>query len=59
MENGEAAGLDLERHVGRGVSALTIYNWEMGKSRSRAMQLDEWLAVNGIGKRKAWKRLGY
>ena len=42
-----------------GVSQLTIYNWEKGKTKPRAAQLDKWLAVKGIGKRKAWARLGY
>ncbi len=42
-----------------GVSALTIYNWEKGKSEPRQAQLAKWLAVRGIGKREAWKRLGY
>ena len=42
-----------------GVSGLTIYNWEKGKSTPRPQQLDAWLEVAGIAKRKAWKRLGY
>ena len=42
-----------------GVSALTVYNWEKGKTRPRAEQLDAWLAVVGLGKREAWQRLGY
>ena len=37
---------------------LTIYNWEKGKTRPQAKQLEKWLAVKGIGKRKAWGRLG-
>jgi DNA-binding transcriptional regulator YiaG len=41
-----------------GVSALTIYNWEKGKTKPREAQLQKWLAVRGIGKRKAWKSLG-
>jgi DNA-binding transcriptional regulator YiaG len=41
-----------------GVSMLTIYNWEKGKSRPRNAQLAKWLAVKGLGKREAWKRLG-
>ena len=36
-----------------GVSPLTIYNWEHGKSRPR----QELVAVRGIGKREALKRL--
>lgn len=40
-----------------GVSALTIYNWESGKTRPRARQLAAWAAVRALGKREAWKRL--
>ena len=40
------------------MSGLTIYNWEKGKTRPRAKQLEKWLAVKGIGKRVAWKTLG-
>ena len=42
-----------------GVSGLTIYNWEKGKARPRAKLMDKWVAVRGIGKREAWRRLGY
>jgi DNA-binding transcriptional regulator YiaG len=42
-----------------GVSHLTIYNWEKGKTKPQAAQLEKWLTVKGIGKRKAWRRLGY
>jgi DNA-binding transcriptional regulator YiaG len=42
-----------------GVSALTIYNWEKGKTRPRDAQLERWLGVHGIGKRKAWEQLGF
>ena len=42
-----------------GVCALTIYNWEKGKTEPRQAQLEKWLAVRGIGKREAWRRLGY
>jgi len=41
-----------------GVSMLTIYNWEKGKSQPRDAQLQKWQTVKGIGKRKAWKSLG-
>lgn len=41
-----------------GVSGLTIYNWEKGKTKPRQAQLEKWLAVKGIGKREAWRRLG-
>ncbi len=40
-----------------GVSMLTIYNWEKGKSKPRAPQLSAWARVRGIGKREAMKRL--
>ena len=42
-----------------GVSALTIYNWEKGKTRPRATQIDSWMGIRDMGKREAWKRLGY
>ena len=40
-----------------GVSSLTIYNWESGKTRPRKEQLAALVAVRGIGKREALKRL--
>jgi DNA-binding transcriptional regulator YiaG len=40
-----------------GVSALTIYNWESGKSRPRQAQFAAVVAVRGIGKREAAERL--
>jgi DNA-binding transcriptional regulator YiaG len=40
-----------------GVSPLTIYNWEQGKSRPRKEQLLALVAVRGIGKREALARL--
>lgn len=40
-----------------GVSGLTIYNWEKGKTSPRQAQLEKWLAVKGIGKREAWRRV--
>ncbi len=40
-----------------GVSALTVYNWESGKSRPRKAQLSVVVAIRGIGKREAEKRL--
>jgi len=42
-----------------GVSALTIYNWEKGKTKPQAAQLEKWKAVRSIGKKAAWKKLGY
>ena len=40
-----------------GVSELTIYNWEKGKTTPQAKQLKAWGAVRHLGKREAWKRL--
>ena len=40
-----------------GVSALTIYNWEQGKSKPRAQQLADWAAIRNLGKREAKKQL--
>jgi DNA-binding transcriptional regulator YiaG len=40
-----------------GVSSLTIYNWESGKSRPRQAQFAGLVAVRGIGKREAAERL--
>lgn len=40
-----------------GVTPLTIYNWEGGKSKPRARQLASWAKVRGIGKREAQRRL--
>ncbi len=40
-----------------GVTAQTIYNWEQGKSKPRDEQLASLVAVRGLGKREAWKRL--
>ena len=39
-----------------GVSALTIYNWESGKTRPRKEQLAAWVAVRKLGKREAERR---
>ena len=35
-----------------GVSALTIYNWESGKTRPRQEQLAALVAIRGIGRRE-------
>jgi DNA-binding transcriptional regulator YiaG len=40
-----------------GVSGLTIYNWEHGKSRPRKEQLASLVALRGIGKRQAQAKL--
>jgi len=39
------------------VSPLTIYNWEKGKSRPQAAQLEKLAAVRQLGKREAWEQL--
>ena len=40
-----------------GVSSLTIYSWESGKSKPRAEKLAAWAKIRGIGKREAQRRL--
>jgi DNA-binding transcriptional regulator YiaG len=40
-----------------GVSHLTIYNWENGKTRPQKAQLAALVAVRGINKREAMARL--
>jgi DNA-binding transcriptional regulator YiaG len=40
-----------------GVSGLTIYNWEHDKARPRKAQLAALVAVRGVGKREALKKL--
>ncbi len=40
-----------------GVSPLTIYNWEKGRSRPRQSRLEAWGAIRKLAKREAWKRL--
>jgi DNA-binding transcriptional regulator YiaG len=40
-----------------GVSALTIYNWEHGKSRPRKEQMAALVTLRGIGKRDAQAKL--
>lgn len=40
-----------------GASGLSAYHWELGKARPRRGQLTKLVAVRGIGKREALKRL--
>jgi DNA-binding transcriptional regulator YiaG len=40
-----------------GVSHLTIYSWESGKSRPRKQQFARLVAVRGLGRREAMKKL--
>ncbi len=41
-----------------GVSMITVYSWEAGRTQPRASQLERWLAVKGMPKDAAWKKLG-
>ena len=49
------SALDYGKLVG--VSPLTIYAWEQGKSHPRKAQLAALVAVRGIGKREARQKL--
>lgn len=40
-----------------GVSSLSVYKWESGKTRPRRAQLEAIAAVRGLGKREAAARL--
>jgi DNA-binding transcriptional regulator YiaG len=40
-----------------GVSGLTVYNWESGKAHPRKAQFAAVVAIRGIGKRDALRRL--
>lgn len=40
-----------------GVSGLTVYSWEHGKSRPRKAQMTALIAVRGIGKREAQAKI--
>ena len=40
-----------------GVSSVTVYSWENGKSKPSAQRLAAWAEVRGIGKREAKQRL--
>ena len=40
-----------------GVSGLTIYNWEGGKAKPRREKMAALVAMRGLGKREALKRL--
>ncbi|TFZ02953.1 helix-turn-helix domain-containing protein [Ramlibacter henchirensis] len=41
-----------------GVSPLSVYKWESGKTRPRAQQVEKIAAVRGLGKREVAARLG-
>ena len=49
------SGADYGKIVG--VSPLTIYNWEAGKSKPRQQQLASLVRVRDLGKREALRRL--
>ena len=51
----QVSAADYGRLVG--VGALTIYNWESGKTRPRQQQLASLISIRGLGKREAWKQL--
>ncbi len=51
----EISAADYAKLVG--VSLLTVYNWENGKTRPQAAQLESLAAVRKLGKREAWARL--
>jgi DNA-binding transcriptional regulator YiaG len=40
-----------------GVSGLTVYSWESGKSRPRKQQFARLVAVRGLGRREALRKL--
>ena len=40
-----------------GVTGQTIYSWEQGRSKPRKQQMAAWVAIRGLGKREALKRL--
>ena len=54
----ERLGLSARKYgILLGVSEMTVYNWEAGSSKPRAKQLAALVAVRGLGKREAMKRL--
>lgn len=42
-----------------GVSMLTVYNWEKGRSQARAKQVSQWRSVCELSLDEAWEQLGY
>lgn len=42
-----------------GVSMLTVYNWEKGRSQARAKQVAQWRSVCELSLEEAWEQLGY
>ena len=51
----QVSAADYARLVG--VSALTVYNWESGKTRPQQQQFASLVSIRGLGKREAWKQL--
>ncbi len=52
------SGLSQEAYASlAGVSKLTIYNWESGRTKPGAKHLATLVTIRGIGKREAQKRL--
>lgn len=40
-----------------GVSAVTVYSWEGGKTKPREKQMAKWVAMRDLGKRQAQRQL--
>lgn len=54
----QALGLTAQQYGDLlGVSMVTVYSWEKGRCRPRSDQFEKWLAVRGISKEEAWKKL--
>lgn len=53
----ELSAADYAKLVG--VSMLTVYNWEKGRSQARAKQVAQWRAVREMSVEEAWEQLGY
>lgn len=51
----QVSAADYARLVG--VSALTVYNWESGKTRPQQQQFASLVSIRGLGMREAWKQL--
>ncbi len=51
-------GVSAKNYAERvGVSPLTIYNWEHGRTEPRPGQLEQWLDARGSARRTARKKL--
>ena len=70
LENGRFRAIGVKAHRSKlrlsakdygklvGVSHLSIYQWESGKTTPRPAQKAKWLAIRELGKREALQRLG-